>query len=702
MTTVTPTSLSAPATIEPRVRKLVLRLTKPTVILGLIVVIAAVLRLYNLSAVGDANTYYTAAVKSMLQSPSNFFFAAAEPGGSVTVDKPPLGLWIQAISAMIFGVSGVSVVLPQAIAGILAVPLLYLLVRRYFGTTAGLISAFVLAVTPVAIAVERNNTMDATLILTLLCAAWAFIRATDTGKLKYLLLGAFLVGLGFNIKMLQAFLPLPAFYGLYLLSANVRLRRKIAHLVLATILLAVVSFSWATIVQLTPAANRPYIGSTQNNNVFELIFGYNGLNRLLGNSVSGGAGTNPGGQMPQMPPNTTGTDGNQPPQFAGGPDGQAGPQGAQGGGMFQNEIGTASALRLVSTPLGNEIGWLLPFGFISLGLLVIGSRVRFPLDNTHKAVVLWGGWFVAAVGFFTVAGFFHAYYLAMIAPPLAALVGIGLTRLWTLYRKHLLLAGLVSIAACAATLLVQVSIANGYVTSLTWIIPAAVAMVIGSVLIIVVRKQPRRALLGFACVAIAILWVPTLWSGATTLNTNDMSALPHAYSGNLNNGGPGGMPGNNPIVAGNDGGRMAMPDNMQAPAGGGNGPNGGISDTMLSYLESHTQDVEYLVAVQSAMTGSPLVIKTGRAVLLMGGFAGSDPVVDGTKLAQLVSEHKLRYVLSGGMGGPGNGSGSSDVTTWLKNNCTVVSEFSSSSSTSSTGGGFPGMGNANTLYQCGN
>jgi 4-amino-4-deoxy-L-arabinose transferase-like glycosyltransferase len=121
-----------------------LRLTWTTLGLGLIVLLAAILRLYNIQSVGNANEYYTAAVKSMLQSFSNFFFAAAEPGGSVTVDKPALGLWLQAISALIFGMSGVAVVLPQVIAGILSVPVLFHLVRRYFGATAGLVAAFAL------------------------------------------------------------------------------------------------------------------------------------------------------------------------------------------------------------------------------------------------------------------------------------------------------------------------------------------------------------------------------------------------------------------------------------------------------------------------------------------------------------------------------------------------------------------------------
>ncbi len=213
--------------------------------LGAVVALAAGLRFADLGALGYANHYYTAAVKSMLQSWHNFFFVAAEPGGAVSVDKPPVGLWLQALSAYFLGVNGFAMVLPEILAGLGSVVVLYHLVRRSFGTAAGLLASLALAITPVVVATDRNNTIDSTLILTLLLAAWAFIKATETGRLRHLLLGAALVGLGFNIKMLEAYLPLPAFYALYVFGAAVALRRKLVNLALATGLLLAVSLSWA-------------------------------------------------------------------------------------------------------------------------------------------------------------------------------------------------------------------------------------------------------------------------------------------------------------------------------------------------------------------------------------------------------------------------------------------------------------------------
>ncbi|HEY1013805.1 MAG TPA: glycosyltransferase family 39 protein [Herpetosiphonaceae bacterium] len=238
-------------------RRLPFGLSAATLGLIGIVLLGAALRFANMDAIGQANTYYTAAVESMLQSWRNFFFVAAEPGGSVSVDKPPVGLWLQALSGWMFGVNGFAMVLPQILAGLASIVLLYHLVRRWFGAGAGLLAALALALTPVAIAVERNNTPDGTLIFVLLLAAWAFIKATETGRLRHLLLGAALVGVGFNIKMLQAFLPLPAFYALYFFGAELGWGRKLAQLAAATLVLIPVSLSWAVAVDLTPADQRP-------------------------------------------------------------------------------------------------------------------------------------------------------------------------------------------------------------------------------------------------------------------------------------------------------------------------------------------------------------------------------------------------------------------------------------------------------------
>ncbi len=304
----TATLLSQPSFLK---KNLFLGITPAILLVIVIMAFSLGLHMYNIESIDDANSYYTAAVESMLKSWSNFFFVAAEPGGSVTVDKPPLGLWIEAVFAYFLGVSGFSVSLPNILAGVFGIPLLYIMVKKYMGELAGLVAALVMAITPVFVATNRNNTMDGMLVFTLLLATWAFIKTTESGKLRWVLLGAFIVGLGFNIKMMQAFLPLPAFYALYFFGSKEGWLRKIINLGIATVLLLAVSLSWAVVVDLTPADQRPYIGSSGDNTVMGLIFGHNGISRLEG---GGGpqngtppsapqAGTNPNqGIQPQDGP----------------------------------------------------------------------------------------------------------------------------------------------------------------------------------------------------------------------------------------------------------------------------------------------------------------------------------------------------------------------------------------------------------------
>ncbi|MDQ3870015.1 MAG: glycosyltransferase family 39 protein, partial [Chloroflexota bacterium] len=268
--------------IPERVRSIGGALRPHRLALAAILLLAAFLHFFQLDREGYSNLYYAATVRSMLTSWHNFFFASYDPGGFVTVDKPPLGFWIQAASAALFGFSGLSLLLPQALAGIASVGVLYRLVARTFGAAAGLVAALAMALMPVAVATNRNNTPDALLVLLLLLAAWAVVLATERGKLPWLLLGAVLVGLAFNVKMLQAYLAVPALWLLYLVAAPLRRRVRVAHLGVATIVLLAVSFSWAVAVDLTPAERRPYVGSSRTNSVVELILAYNGLGRLFG------------------------------------------------------------------------------------------------------------------------------------------------------------------------------------------------------------------------------------------------------------------------------------------------------------------------------------------------------------------------------------------------------------------------------------
>jgi len=646
------------------------------VALAAIVILAAALRFANLSALGEANHYYTAAVTSMLKSWHNFFFVAAEPGGSVSVDKPPVGLWLQAISAYFLGVNGLGVLLPQILAGILSVVLIYHLVRRSFGTAAGLLAALIMAITPIVVATDRNNTMDSTLILTLLLAAWAIIRATESARLCYLLLGAALVGIGFNIKMLQAYLPLPAFYALYILGSAEGWKRKMSKLAVASLLLVTISLSWALIVDWTPASQRPYVGSSGDNSELSLMIGYNGMQRLLG--MSGGRGGftadgRPGGFSQRNGP------GNRDGPFADG-----GPR--QGVGGAFSGTGSPSIWRLFIAPLSKEVSWLLPLALFSMLLLLLGSRLRWPLESKHQAMVLWGGWLLVSGVFFSVANFFHEYYLSMLAPPLACLAAIGIVELWRLRERRLWLGVTLLLVAAGVTLWFQMTTASAFMSEISWRPLVLALFAVGAVLLIASaagHKQIGIALTGLACLVAAILITPGIWSGLTTLNASENQSLPSAYDGR--------------------------------PSGTVNSGKVQVNRTLLDYLEPRTQDIKYLMAVPSSMQGADYVLATGRPVLYLGGFMGIDQVATAEELEQMVCQGELRYIYWDARQG---GRARSDVSSWVASNCTAVTGYETATVnagapdgtvpeannfTNGQRGGFQGPGGTLqiSLYDCG-
>ncbi len=686
--------------------------TTATVLLIAIMLLAFALHMYDIGSIGDANAYYTAAVESMLKSWSNFFFVAAEPGGSVTVDKPPLGLWVEAIFAYFLGVSGFSVSLPNIIAGSLSIPLLYGMLKKYMGEVAGLVAALVMAITPVFVATNRNNTMDGMLVFTLLLAAWAFIKATETGKLRWLLLGAFIVGLGFNIKMTQAFLPLPAFYALYFFASKEGWLRKTINLGIATALLVVVSLSWAVVVDLTPADQRPYIGSSEDNTVMSLILGHNGASRLFGGFYGQGNerqdGQNPaqGNQPPLSGPQpfdqtqgesgSTANQGTQPGNRPGPPQealsvcvsesqgaacsfnmpnrnsvngtcitppdsselacapqgmipqsGQApvgGPNGQGPGTQFSRETGEPGVFRFFTSPLSRQMSWLLPFALISIVLAYFGGRIRLPLEsNAHKVLILWGGWLLTCVVFFSmVSGIFHAYYAIMLAPALGAMVGIGFAQLWK-WGTNKSWIGILLIVAAAITLGFQVFASYQYGEKSLWMIVAGILFVAGSMLMVVTRRTAYLTLLA------AMLVIPAYWTVMTIVANPDIN-LPTAYQGTNQQAGPDGV-------------------NRARQQDGGRASN--VNEELVAYLQANTQSVKYLVAVPSSQQGAPLVLATGRPVLYMGGFGGQDDVVSAEDLRAMVEKGELLYVLYGGDRGS-----QEDIANWLKSSCFVIQQFS--------------------------
>jgi 4-amino-4-deoxy-L-arabinose transferase-like glycosyltransferase len=255
---------------------------------GAITVGAAALRLAHIGQV-PPDPFYDAAVRSMTLSWHNFFFGAFEPGGSVSIDKPPVDLWLQVISVKLFGFSSTTLKLPEALAGIASVPLLYVLVRRIWSAPAGIAAAAAMAVLPIEVITARSDTMDGVMMLVLVLALLAVVRAVETGRGAWLLAGALALGVAFDVKLLETLVALPGIAAFAYIGMAGSRRRRLLRLGTAAVVYVAVALSWLTATLLFPAHERPYaIGST-NGSAWNAAFVFNGTDRLAGKSPEPGA-----------------------------------------------------------------------------------------------------------------------------------------------------------------------------------------------------------------------------------------------------------------------------------------------------------------------------------------------------------------------------------------------------------------------------
>ncbi|MET7041219.1 glycosyltransferase family 39 protein [Clostridium botulinum] len=699
-----------------------IKFTKENIALSLILILSLILNLANLNIEGYANQYYAAGVKSMTLSLKNFFFVSFDPASFVSIDKPPLGFWIQAIFAKIFGFSGWSIILPQAIAGVVSAGLIYVIVKRSFGTVAGLISAICLAVTPVFVAVSRNNTCDNLLVLTLLLACLVLSKAAEKGKLKYLLISLAIVGIGFNIKMLQAYMIIPAIYITYLLSNAVSFKKRIVHLMAGTIILILVSLSWAFIVDLIPEGNRPYVGSSTNNSVMELIIGHNGLERLGIGSKSTQGGGAPGGmagknqqktdetssatknkdseqtskengqtggeppsidndqmqgeppsmdngEMQGAPPNTQdGGKGNgNPPNGDGkgpggmppGGNGMQKPNGGGMGGTFGGQEVASIATLFSNNSLSDQIIWLFPLAVLGFIAAAIKEKLNKTFDNKRKlSLILWNMWLLPEFIYFSFTkGLFHPYYLTMLAPPIAALAGIGIVSMWELYNENGWKSWILPVALIADGLTQILILSYYYNTSNTAkilsAIVAALCITSSVILAIVNPTKNKKDMLKFksiklkkSLVTIALmgLLITPLVCSATTIFYPMSGTFPSA-------------------------GLSLMTSKQKDDSNVGNINSGNTK--LIEFLKNHKTNEKYIL-VTSSTNGyaSDIIINTGESVMALGGFFGTDKVITLDEFKKLVNNGEVRYVMVGGMGG----NSSSDIMNWVKENGKVVSE----------------------------
>ncbi|OZD06823.1 glycosyl transferase [Rhodococcus sp. 06-221-2] len=630
-------------------------------LLGLITLLigTGVAYIWGLGASGWANSFYSAAIQAGSVSWKAFFFGSSDAANSITVDKPPMSLWLMSLSVRVFGLNTWAMLVPQALLGVASVALLRAVVVRRFGAAAGLLAGLVLALTPVAALMFRFNNPDALLVLLMIAAVWAMLRGVESGKTKWLLITGMFVGFGFLTKQLQVMLVVPPLALTYLIAGPPKLGTRVLQLFAALGAMIVSAGWWLLIVEFWPASSRPWVGGSQNNSILELTLGYNGLGRLSGNETGS---VTPGG--------------------VGG-----------GGGSMWGETGI---LRMFDASQGGQIAWLIPAALLLLvtGLVLRGKAPR--TDAPRASLIVWGAWLlVTGLTFSFMAGIFHSYYTVALSPAVAALVGIGSVMLWReRQRLWVRIAMALAVASTVALAWVLLGRSASFVPWLKWAI-LVVGVVAVVALLIPALTRGRLAAVAILAVMFAGLAGPTAYAVDTigTPHTGSIvSAGPNTGMrgfGGMGEGrrGQGGLPGGMQLPPG-----AQMPAGMQPPAGlpgqAGQLPGGaemGMGGGMGGLLEGSTPTAEvtamleqdaasytWVAAAIGANTAAGYQLATEDPVMPVGGFNGTDPSPTLAEFQQYVADGRIHYFIGGGgMGGRESGS-SAEISAWVTENFTAT------------------------------
>ncbi|MEU7035342.1 glycosyltransferase family 39 protein [Streptomyces sp. NPDC046237] len=652
--------------------------------------VTTALYVWNLSASGYANSFYSAAVQAGSESWKAFFFGSLDSANAITVDKPPAALWPMALSVRVFGLGSWQILLPEVLMGVATVGVLYAAVRRRFGAGAGLIAGTVLALTPVAALMFRFNNPDALLALLMTVAVYCVLRALEDAKSggKWLVWAGVAFGVAFLAKTLQAFLILPPLALVYAVCAPAGFGRRIGRLALGGLAMIVSAGWWVALVELWPTSSRPYIGGSQNNSFLELTFGYNGLGRINGNetgSVGGGGGGGGGG-------------------------------GRGGGGWGETGIG-----RMFDDAVGGQISWLLPAALILLlaGLVITWRAPR--TDTARSAFLVWGGSLLITLAVFSfMAGIFHEYYTVALAPYVAALVGMGASLLWEERGRVLASAALaVAVAATAVWAYVLLGRTPDWLPWLRWtVLVAGSAAAVG---LLLAGRLDRRIGLGLAGLGLAAGLAGPFAYTLETLSTGHQGSIVTAGpSGGAMGGRPGGgmrmadgqgqgqggrgpggqMPGGpggqgqgqaptGRMPGGQGQGQGQAPDGQGQIPGGtppqgtergsvGGGGMGGLlngatvgSEARAALLDG-ADGYTWVAAAIGAQNAAGYQLATEKPVMAIGGFNGSDPSPTLAQFKQYVAQGRIHYFIGGGGTGGGGGGGAaggmgggSEISAWV-------------------------------------
>ncbi|MBT2532991.1 glycosyltransferase family 39 protein [Arthrobacter sp. ISL-48] len=623
--------------------------------------------LWNLTNSGYGNAFYAAAVQSGTKNWTALLFASLDPSNAITVDKPPAAFWIPALLGRVFGFSSLTMLLPEAVMGVASVGLLYLAVRQVAGPAAGLIAGAALAATPVAALMFRFNNPDAMMVFCLIAAAWMTVTATRKASPSWLFWAGTLVGMAFLSKMLQGFMTVPALGLAYLIAAPVSFKKRLLHLLAAAGGITLVAGAYSLVFQLTPVGNRPYMAGSQTNSLWELVFGYNGLSRILGRNAG-----NPGGRAGQDFPDFAGNDGSFP--------------GAGGGGVGFSMGGPPGILRLFGGEFSAEVAWLLPTAFVLLAAALWFTRRAARTDMVRASLILWGIWMLTTAAVFSfMSGTIHAYYTIELAPAVAAVIGMAGVQLWN--RRSSRAVRVVLVSAVLLTAIWSFVLLSSVPDWLPWLRWAVLVLgVVGAALI---AAGPARTGRAGAAVAVSVLLSAGLGTGAWTVATaatGHTGGSPASGPAPETNNRTMGLAGSNQAGASSRGGASGRftgsrdTDNPQAAAAAQGFGETPVNPTLNALLQqTHTK---WAAATVGANSAAALELGSNTSVMAIGGFSGSDPFPTLDQFKQMVAEGQITYFVPGnafgGFGGPGGfggaagqgragGNGSSSaITQWVE------------------------------------
>lgn len=576
--------------------------------------LSSALYFWNLDVNGWSNSYYSAAVQAGTMDWKAFFFGSSDWGNSITVDKPPLSLWVMGSSARLFGLSPVAMLAPQAAMGVCTTLLIYVLIRRFFSGAAALMAGATFASTPIITLMSRYNNPDPLMVLLMVAGAYLVVRTIESGLARYFIWAGALLGLAFMTKQLQGLLSLPALAAGYLCFSGIHWAKRLQVAIAGVGAMIVTGGFWTTLVDISPPNSRPFIGGSTSNSVLQLTLGYNGIDRVISKENPSIAALVPG--------------------------------------EFRTVSSDAGIFRLLNPNYAQEATWLL-FSALLGSILVIASWKYLAKSRAAAAlIVITVSWLYSTYLVLSFMGDqIHTYYTAALAPPLALTAGLVVEAISA--RRS---SAVHRIAGAAVTLIGIITcwlILSGLEFWPPWIATAMLSLGTLGVSLIAVQPQWRNSdRIAYSCAVIAILVGPSLTSVYT-------ATVAHSGSNPLS-----GVLTKNPATISHFMSQVERNELVAAhDAAYGTDPSARLVEVL-----SDAKDCTWAGATYPSQTAARLQLAAQRPVMAIGGFMGADPAPSLDDFRHHVSTGDICYFVDNEnyLGAQTEQTNAAIISTWVR------------------------------------